>query len=76
MKTNRNFKTGLTLFVLALCFTLSGMQCEKVKFKTYKLPPATQNGSQTFGCLIDGEVFVPDKSWADPSLINKFIISS
>lgn len=25
-----------------------------------KLPPATQTGEQTFGCLINGEVFIPD----------------
>src|SRR5690606_20135247 len=25
-----------------------------------KLPPATQTGEQTFGCLIDGEAFIPD----------------
>lgn len=24
------------------------------------LPPATQTGENTFGCLIDGEVFIPD----------------
>lgn len=25
-----------------------------------KLPPATQTGEQTFGCLINGEAFIPD----------------
>lgn len=25
-----------------------------------RLPPATQTGEQTFGCLINGEVFLPD----------------
>lgn len=25
-----------------------------------QLPPATQTGEQTFGCLINGEVFLPD----------------
>ncbi|KAB5491377.1 hypothetical protein [Flagellimonas hadalis] len=25
------------------------------------LPPATQTGEQTFGCLIDGRPFFPDK---------------
>lgn len=26
-----------------------------------QLPPATQTGEQTFGCLISGEAFIPDK---------------
>lgn len=26
-----------------------------------QLPPATQTGEQTFGCLINGEAFMPDK---------------
>ena len=59
MKTNRNFKKGLVLFVLASCFTLTGMQCEKEQV----LPAATQTGKNTFGCKINGEIFVPKKGW-------------
>ena len=66
MKTIQNFKTCLTLFVLAICFTLSGMQCEKDPNlpEIDKLPPATQIGADTFGCMIDGKAFFPRrKGW-------------
>jgi hypothetical protein len=64
MKTNQNFKNGLALFVLAICFTLSGMQCEKDKNipEIDKLPPPTQTGADTFGCLVNGKAFLPRKS--------------
>ncbi|MFM6953374.1 MAG: DUF6252 family protein, partial [Sphingobacteriaceae bacterium] len=64
MKTTQNFKKGLTLFVLALYITLSGMQCEKDKNipEIDKLPPPTQTGAYTFGCLVDGKAFMPRKS--------------
>ena len=63
MKTVQNFKTCLTLFVLATCFTLSGMQCEKDPNlpEIDKLPPATQIGADTFGCLVDGKALLPRK---------------
>jgi hypothetical protein len=64
MKTNQNFKNGLVLFVLAIGFTLSGMQCEKDQNipEIDKLPPATQTGANTFGCMVDGKAFMPRKS--------------
>jgi len=34
-------------------------QCKKDKNAAGSLPPATQTGENTFGCLINGEVFVP-----------------
>jgi hypothetical protein len=66
MKTNQNFKNGLALFVLAICFSLSGMQCEKDQNipEIDKLPPATQTGANTFGCMVDGKAFLPRrKGW-------------
>jgi len=66
MKINQNFKNGLMLFVLAICFTLSGMQCEKTfppgTAEIDKLPSKTQIGADTFGCLVDGKAFMPRKS--------------
>jgi hypothetical protein len=69
MKTIQNFKTGLTLFVLAICFMLSGMQCEKTfppgTAEIDKLPSKTQIGANTFGCLVDGKALIPrKKGWA------------
>jgi hypothetical protein len=35
---------------------------DKPKTELEKLPPATQIGAKTFGCLLDGVAFVPTKS--------------
>lgn len=42
------------LYIIAFCFLIS---CKKDD-----LPRITQKGSNTFGCKIDGETFVPQKS--------------
>ena len=39
-----------------------------------KLPPATQTGAQTFGCLIDGKAFVPPKFGSNsPNAFYQFV---
>lgn len=48
----------LTTFTLSCC----DKDDEKPKTELEKLPPATQTGSRTFGCLLDGVAFVPTKS--------------
>lgn len=52
------------LFLFATVFTLSSCDKDDNKPKTEleKLPPATQTGARTFGCLLDGVAFVPTKS--------------
>ena len=54
-------KILLSLFV---CLTFLCMKCEEEtpKDPIDLLPPATQTGENTFGCLIDGEPFTPDRS--------------
>ncbi|TMU50428.1 hypothetical protein [Flagellimonas algicola] len=37
------------------------------------LPPATQTGEQTFGCLIDGEPFFPESGSNRPSAFYQFV---
>ncbi len=51
------------ILLLLTTFTLSSCNNDDDKPKTEleKLPPATQTGAQTFGCLIDGKAFVPPK---------------
>jgi hypothetical protein len=51
------------LLILLTTFTLSCCDKDNDQPKTEleKLPPATQIGAQTFGCLIDGKAFVPPK---------------
>jgi hypothetical protein len=37
-----------------------------------QLPPETQEGKNTFGCLIDGEIFLPAFSFPGSSLIKNY----
>lgn len=45
-------------FSILLCFLLLSNSCSKQK-NDDKLPPATQAGANTFGCFIDGQVWIP-----------------
>jgi hypothetical protein len=47
----------LTVFTLTSCD-----KDDKPKTELEKLPPTTQTGARTFGCLLDGVAFVPTKS--------------
>jgi len=60
MKT-RNFINLILLLLLASC---DGCKKEDPKPLTEleKLPPATQEGKNTFGCLVNGKAFLPETS--------------
>ena len=47
----------LSAFLILTLFTFN--QCKKNKNEEAQLPPETQTGAMTFGCKIDGKVFVP-----------------
>lgn len=54
-----------TLTILLLILILSSCSSDdktKVISEIDKLPPATEIGKNTFGCLLDGKAFTPDKS--------------
>ncbi|MEM0542222.1 hypothetical protein WFZ85_06315 [Flavobacterium sp. j3] len=53
------------LLILLTTFTLSSCDKEDDKPKTEleKLPPATQIGAQTIGCLVNGKAFVDNSSF-------------
>lgn len=53
----KNISTSLLL--LALFTILSGGKCRKEKTLLEQLPPETQTGANTFGCLVNGEIFKP-----------------
>lgn len=54
-------KRKMILFTaIALFLMFSGMGCEK-KVLTEQLPPETQTGANTFGCLFNGKVFTPNE---------------
>jgi hypothetical protein len=74
MKTTQNFAKSLTLCALTLFCMLCGMQCEKTfppgTAEIDKLPPATQIGADTFGCLVDGRALLPrSNGWAPGSIL-------
>ncbi len=51
-------KYRITLQILFLLF-MSGCELFKSADKTDQLPPATQEGKNTFGCLVNGKVWLP-----------------
>jgi hypothetical protein len=55
----------LTTFALSCC---NKDDETKPKTELEKLPPATQTGANTAGCLINGEVFIPHQEGLSPSL--------
>ena len=64
MKTNQNRINSPTclricLYVLLLAFT-SCSSCKKDVDPTSQLPAATQTGANTFGCVINGQAWVPN----------------
>lgn len=60
------------LLILASLFliTLTGSKCKKEKpgNPIDQLPPETQIGANTFGCLVDGKVFLPKGPGLNPIL--------
>lgn len=49
----------ILLLSLGLLLLSAGCKKNRNKNPVDELPPATQNGANTFGCLIDGKVFKP-----------------
>ena len=62
----------MQLFVIAISILSLSMQCEKQyppgTPEIDKLPPITQTGANTFGCLIDGKAFTPKGTWGSDGL--------
>ena len=63
-------KLFLTLFTIFTFLVLTSIQCRKNKpaNPVDQLPPATQIGANTFGCLVDGKVFMPKGLGLSPTL--------
>lgn len=57
-------KQSFTFWALLAFLTLPASHCRKNKSQNPidQLPPETQSGKNTFGCLIDGKVFLPKGS--------------
>lgn len=56
-------KTQLLLYCIVSIVVCTHITCKKDKHKdpVEQLPPETQTGANTFGCLVDGKVFKPGK---------------
>ena len=53
---NKSLTILCTLIIMCFCFA----QCKKTKTDPEdQLPPATQTGANTFGCLVNGKVYIP-----------------
>jgi hypothetical protein len=66
------------LSIIFLCFAAINFTCKKHSVNPVDtLPPATQTGANTFGCLINGKAFTPGgSSLSGPNLaaIYEYII--
>ncbi|MBK8089196.1 MAG: hypothetical protein IPK31_15345 [Chitinophagaceae bacterium] len=61
----------LLLAWLVIIITSLGSGCKKNKLSELdKLPPATQTGAKTFGCLVNGKAWIPSKEdWFSTSAL-------
>jgi hypothetical protein len=57
----KSMKNLILTFAFLIVFIACDKDDNKPKTELEKLPPATQTGAQTFGCLIDGKAFIPAK---------------
>jgi len=51
----------ISILIILILLPLLAVECEDpmVEEPPYELPPITQEGANTFGCLINGEVWLP-----------------
>ena len=47
------------IFIITTWFLLTGASCKKSTTQEDQLPPITQTGANTFGCLVNGKVYIP-----------------
>lgn len=64
-------QTFLYLAIILMAFT--GSQCKKDKNEEPQLPPETTIGAMTFGCKVDGKVFVPKDGRGRPGLYVQYV---
>jgi hypothetical protein len=57
--------SGLRSLSFLLLFTLTATNCGKppIEKEISKLPPYTEEGKNTFGCLVDGKAWIPKGSF-------------
>ena len=63
----------LLLYSLLFLTILSGSNCKKSSTTEDQLPPETTTGAMTFGCKVDGKVFVPKDGKGKPGLYVQYV---
>jgi len=58
--------------ILLIILPLLALQCNKDPEPIEQLPEATQTGKNTFGCLVDGEVWLPKGNFHRPRLTSEY----
>jgi hypothetical protein len=67
-------KNMKNLFFILLAFLLIG--CRDSSEDSHQLPPETQTGANTFGCLVNGRLFYPRDGTFDIMGVNKAVVYS
>ena len=70
-----NFKPYTFYLLLCLLLTMS-MKCKKDETGIEALPPATQEGKRTFGCLVNGKVFLSKGNLSNPPIQCSYQLSN
>lgn len=66
------FTTNLGRWLVAATAVLTLSQCKKNEAAP-QLPPETMTGAMTFGCEIDGRVFIPRHGKGQPGLYSEYL---
>ena len=61
------------VYSLLLFTLLSSSNCKKSSATEDQLPPETTTGAMTFGCKVDGKVFVPKDGNGKPGLYVQYV---
>jgi len=61
------------LLLFALSFVLISNGCKKKKDDEPQLPPETTTGANTFGCKVNGKVFIPRSGGGRPGLFAQYV---
>jgi hypothetical protein len=67
----KNIKLLLAAVSVMTLFTFS--QCKKNKTEEPQLPPETTTGAMTFGCKVNGQIFLPKDGNGRPGLYVQYV---
>ena len=59
---NKLFFMRTLIIFLSLAFTMCCKKTDSLDAELAKLPPITQTGANTFGCLVNGKAVTPNSS--------------